>query len=101
MRYLAQKQGRQITSGPKKSDERSSAVEIQTAEALSIKESLLGLIIPESLLADTALTDALNRWGIDSKKIISYIEILGPGSEAWVGTFYEKVEELYRREGYL
>ena len=99
--YLAEKSGRQIATDEIGTDERASAVEIQTAEQLSIKEGLLGLIVPETLLANTAFADAVDRWELDSHKIITYIEVLGPGSEAWVGTFYEKVEELYRREGFL
>lgn len=101
MRFLAEKPGRQITSSEVKADERASAVEVQTAESLSIKDSLLGLIVPETLLGNTAFEDAMAQWNVDSRVIIPYVEVLGPGSEAWVGTFYEKVEELYRREGYL
>lgn len=99
--YLSKRPGMQTPNGKSTADERASTVEIQTAESLTIKDTLMALIVPESLMADTAFMDAIERWEIDGSKILSYAEILGPGSESWVGVFYEKVENLYRNEGFL
>ncbi len=86
-------------SNGKKRDERSSAVEVQISESLSLKNSVLAIILPEPYLDDPDIISAVARWSV--KEVKTYPTIHNQGSEAWVGQIYMIVRELYTRLGFI
>jgi hypothetical protein len=80
-------------------DERSSAIEVQVADPINLKEALIAIILPEPYIGDPVTQDALARWGVT--EIHAYTTLHNMGGEAWVGQVYEKTRELFKRLGYL
>jgi hypothetical protein len=80
-------------------DERSSAIEIQIGQPLSLAETLVAVILPKPYMEDPEIKDALARWQV--REIETYGTIHNVGGEAWVGQIYAIVQRLYERLGYF
>lgn len=101
LQSLAMLPGIQTPSAGPSPDERASAIEVISTESMTIGDNILGMIVPEHLLTDRIFLAATARWRLADNQIIPYVSVVGPGSEAWVGQFYQKVYELYQSNGYL
>lgn len=88
-----------VKSNSRPRDERSSAIELQVGEAITLKDALLAVVLPEPYLGDKEIQNALSRWGVT--EIHSYQTLHNLGGEAWVGQIYALVHQLYRRLGFL
>lgn len=86
-------------SAANRRDERSAAIEVQTDEAIAFKGALIAVLLPEPYLNDDEIKEALQRW--DVQNIETYETLHNLGGEAWVGQFYAKVQQLYKRLGFL
>jgi hypothetical protein len=86
-------------SGGRTRDERSSAIEIQVSETVSLAGSLLAVILPEPYLDDPEIKEALARWEV--RAIETYATLHNLSGEAWVGQIYEIARRLYERLGYI
>jgi hypothetical protein len=92
--------GEQRTKYPLgKRDERSSAIEIQISDPISLAGSVIAIIIPEPYLDDPNVKDALSRWDVKAIEVYSTLHNLG--GEAWVGQIYAIVRKLYDRLGFF
>lgn len=94
---LSRLPGSQSLSG--KRDERSSTIEIQLAKSLSLKNSLLGVILPKPYLDDPEVIDALKRWA--PKRIENYSTLHNTSGDVWVGQIYEIARRILQQLGYL
>jgi len=68
---------------------------------LPLASAILAIIVPEEILDESRFLTALEKWRVGHEKIIPYTSVLGLGSEAWVGQFYEVVLSFYRKKGFL
>lgn len=80
-------------------DERSSAIEIQTNKPITLKDALLAILLPQMFFDDPEIKDAVARWNVEH--IEPYTVIHNMGKDGVVGGFYTRVEDLYRRLGFL
>jgi hypothetical protein len=80
-------------------DERSSALEVQVAQAISLKDALIALVLPEPYLDDKDIQEALIRWNV--KEVHTYATLHNMSGEAWVGEIYSIIHRLYKRLGFL
>ncbi|WP_298295040.1 hypothetical protein [uncultured Litoreibacter sp.] len=101
MEYLSRLPGVQAAKFDGSVDERASAIEVQVEKPITLDDALLGMIVPETMMASKHFKKAIETWNLSPDRVSPYVEIVGPGSEAWVGIFYEKVRELYENHGYL
>jgi len=85
--------------GSRARDERSSAIEIQVGKPISLKRSLIAIVLPEPYMGDPLTQEALARWGVT--EIHAYPTLHNMGGEAWVGQVYEIVRQVFKRSGYL
>jgi hypothetical protein len=79
-------------------DERSSAIEIQVAEPIDLRESLLAIVLPAPYMGDPVTQAALGRWGVT--EVHDYPTLHNMGGEAWVGQVYEIVRQVFKRLGF-
>src|SRR5580692_6305822 len=79
-------------------DERSSAVEIQLSNPISLKDSLIAVVLPEPYIGDATTQEAQARWNVT--EIHGYPTLHNMGGEAWVGQVYEIVRQVFKRLGY-
>ena len=79
-------------------DERSSAIEVQVSEPITLKDSLLAIILPAPYMGDPLTQAALNRWAVT--EVHDYPTLHNMGSEAWVGQVYEIARQIFRRLGF-
>lgn len=99
--YLSRLGGLQLSNRTNSVDERASALEIQLNEAVGLDQSIMAIIVPEDILNEERFLTAIKRWNVQHDKIIPYSNVLGPGSEAWVGQFFEKVLKYYKENGLI
>lgn len=94
---LSRLPGTQILQG--KRDERSSAIEVQIGEAVSFKDALLAVVLPEPYLDDAAVVSALARWEVS--RIETYSPLQNTSGDVWVGQIYEITRRILEKLGYL
>lgn len=82
-----------------RADERASAVELHFHQSVSLKEALVGCVLPVSFLDDDVVKRSLEL--ISPKVIKTYTAIHKHTYETLAGKIYEIVEGIYREEGYL
>lgn len=82
-------------------DERSSSIEVQLEEPLSIRDAAKAIIVPSHHLKLDYMRSALINWGM-GKESIYYYEIFDLGEAATFSSqIYAKVLEIYRKLGYI
>lgn len=80
-------------------DDRCSAVEIQIAECLDIRQDVMAVVLPTCFLEDEHLAEAILKvWGAQP---LTYDADIGMRPIEFHGTIRQKVREFYRRSGLL
>ncbi|MET3910703.1 hypothetical protein ABID59_005062 [Bradyrhizobium sp. S3.3.6] len=85
--------------GTRVRDERSSAIEVQINKPISLKESLLAIVLPAPYMGDPLTQAALARWGVT--EVHDYSTLHNMGGEAWIGQVYQIVDQVLKRLGFL
>lgn len=80
-------------------DERSSAIEIQIGQDMSLVSTMLALILPMPYLDDHDVAAAIKRWKV--RRIETYSTLHNTSGDVWVGQIYEITHKLLREMGYL
>jgi hypothetical protein len=85
---------------PSPRDERSTSIEVQTRQELSLsKEYPLGLVLPQTYARNSRIQDAIRGW---NPKYVRYYETLNMQNyEVWHGQIYAKVREILVDAGFL
>jgi hypothetical protein len=90
--------GVQGQKGERTRDERSSAIEIQLSQPITLKDSLIAIVLPEPYLADTLTQEAIARWNVT--EVHGYPTLHNMGGEAWVGQVYGIVYRIFQKLGF-
>jgi hypothetical protein len=86
-------------TGERTRDERSSAIEIQVAQEISLKDALIAVVLPAAYCDQPEILDALGRWNVS--EVHTYATLHNMSGEVWVGEIYATVHRLYKRLGFL
>ncbi len=81
------------------SDERSSSIEIQIKKKITLKDSIIGIILPEKYLDVKNWVQSIDRWNV--KKVYTYPIVNSVNPEFFAGVVYSKTEGLLKELGYL
>ncbi|MCA1288603.1 hypothetical protein [Salipiger bermudensis] len=82
-----------------KRDERSTSVELHSDSKIDIRQSTIGIILPQPYMEDGEIRRALERWDIEN--ILTYEVIRFHDQSAWAGQIYQRILDFYKKEGYL
>ncbi|WP_242216860.1 hypothetical protein [Shinella zoogloeoides] len=74
-------------------DDRSLAIEVQTDRDVSIKDNLLGAVLPRSYFDDTILKKYFKERGVHVRQY----DVYPINTEAYVSIVYEEVKAIYRK----
>jgi hypothetical protein len=80
-------------------DDRCSAVEIQIAECLDLREDIMAVVLPTCFLEDARLAEAILK--VWRAQPLTYDADIGMRPIEFHGTIRQKVREFYRRSGLL
>ncbi|WP_097595031.1 hypothetical protein [Rhizobium anhuiense] len=78
-------------------DDRSLAIEIQTDHDVSIKDKLLGVVLPRAYFDDKELKKYFKQRGVQVRQY----DIYPINSEAYVANVYEEVKAIYKKLGLI
>lgn len=78
-------------------DDRSMAIEIQTDQDVSIRDNLLGVVLPRPYFDDKGLKRYFKERGVTVRQY----DVYPINTEAYVGIIYEEVKSIYRKRGLI
>ncbi len=99
IQQLSRLAGVQIDPSTKRRDERSSAIELQTSDPISLLNNISAIILPQQYFQKQEIRDALARW--QPKLLEHYDTLHNQSGDAWVGQIYAIVRGVYEKLGYL
>jgi len=83
-----------LASGPTLFDDRKSAVEVQTRNAVSLKDQLLYIVLPSEFLDDLEVREAIQAWNC---KPVPYHTVDGDAPAVYHAVIREELYGLYAR----
>ncbi|WP_132559089.1 hypothetical protein [Rhizobium sullae] len=78
-------------------DDRTLAIEVQTDQDVSIKDNLLGAVLPRSYFDDSGLKKYFKERGVQVRQY----DVYPINTEAYVSIVYEEVKAIYKKLGLI